>query len=89
MVEHCSCANEGCVCFKLELARWVGLDEDWCVGNSLDDGFLCAFLLWAPFKWYILFCESSDWCGNDGKVFAEHAVVSCASKESSGLFEGV
>jgi hypothetical protein len=54
-----------------------------------DDGFLGILLFFSPDKWGVLFCEVEEWCSNNGEVSAEHVVVSCASQESSYLFEVV
>jgi hypothetical protein len=52
-----------------------------------DDGFLGILLFLSPNKWDILFCEVKEWCSDDRKVSTKHAVVSCASQESSYLFK--
>jgi hypothetical protein len=52
-----------------------------------DDSFLGILLFLSPNKWGVLFCEAEEWCSNDRKVSAEHAMVSCASQESLYLFE--
>jgi hypothetical protein len=44
-----------------------------------DDGFLGILLLLSPNEWGVFLCEAEEWCCNDGKVFAEHAMVPCAS----------
>jgi hypothetical protein len=57
------------------------------MGYECDDGFLGILLFFSPYEWGILFCEVKEWCCDNGKVSAKHAMVSCASQESSYLFE--
>jgi hypothetical protein len=54
-----------------------------------DNGFLGILLFFSPDKWGVLFCKAEEWCCNDRKVFAKHAMVPCASQESLYLFEVV
>jgi hypothetical protein len=44
-----------------------------------DDSFLGILLFFSSNEWGILFCETKEWCRDDGEVFAEHAMVSCTS----------
>src|SRR5712691_12338617 len=55
--------------------------------NEGDELFLGLLLFWAPFKWHSFASESSDRCGDGGKVGDEYPMVPRDPKEASSLPE--